>query len=638
MKVNRRHFFGILFDCVLFEWASQAKITDEHGSGRFTLSLQDLADTFSFVVDFYKHHRKLMDIPIDQFLTRNAFHTVAGLVDYIESLGEKGTFEIFPGTVELREEALSFISSSSYKQEFMPISKPVRSATEGDLSPGGKIKDRDRDRDRNSLGFLEVPNHGWGGDSFSFHHNFHAGAVSDTDPDDEYSIVIPGLSKTDIQTFLWEYAYLPEDYQDDIATLIRYLRRDEWMISGSKGSIVTFDWGLEGVQKFSREYNQRKIHKVQVREQEEIKRSTEATQRQQDEWSKQQETIKEKELHRRMRKTDEFIWSMHKVSNSSFAAEIYTHQSNLDLTLTGSTKDITMLGLQEALKHFHYEDVTLATNHCQTTVQCLSFVDPRSGTTCHLTLNDPVSIYRSRLIHAYAQIDSRFGPVLVALKQLAVQRHLVPPSLRSDRYHHHHHHHHHHRDFPLGGYALTLMLITFLQTENPPLLPKLQQNPSEDDRPLKDTIVQGVDCSFDTDWKYYQGLGVKNSKSVAELLIEFCRFFGYVFDFESKEVNPRLGAFRWRAGTELGKKVFQSVEMTRTPSGNHSAHFVDMTKKIPPASMTIGDASVTFHVVDPFMNMNIASSCRGEAVHAVRLCFQDAYEALQEGNMNHVFS
>lgn len=143
---------------------------------------------------------------------------------------------------------------------------------------------------------------------------------TDTDLDDEYSIIIPGLSKTDIQTFLWEYAYMPEDYHDDIATLIRYLRRDEWLMNGSKGPIISFDWGLEGVQKFSREYNQNKIHKVQQREQEEVKRQQELTQKQQEEWNRQQELIREQEAQQRTKITDTFIWKMHKVKDGTTLA------------------------------------------------------------------------------------------------------------------------------------------------------------------------------------------------------------------------------------------------------------------------------------------------------------------------------
>jgi hypothetical protein len=299
MKVNRRHFVGILYDVCLFEYASQVGVDQHH-----TLALADLADTFAFVADFYKHNRPLMDIPCDQFIMRNQLHTVIGLLDYIEEM-ETGAYEIFPRNVEIREDAPSFASSSSMKRERRKQQESSRRDQQQD-------RERGLIRPRSALDMFVRPERSWSTDIYSHRgHDIHQD--NDTDLDDEYSIVIPGLSKTDIQTFLWEYAYMPEEYHDDIATLIRYLRRDEWMMNGSKGPIVTFDWGLEGVQKFTKEYNQNKIHKIEIREQEEAKKAQEATQQLQEEWNRQQEAAREKETALRIKTTDDFIWRLHKV-------------------------------------------------------------------------------------------------------------------------------------------------------------------------------------------------------------------------------------------------------------------------------------------------------------------------------------
>lgn len=263
--------------------------------------------------------------------------------------------------------------------------------------------------------------------------------------------------------------------------------------------------------------------------------------------------------------------------------------------------------------------------------------------TCHISLNDPLAIYRSKLVYTYNMVEPRFCPVFLALKRLAVQRHLISGSVHQDR----------HRPVPLGSYALALMLITFLQTENPPLLPKLQQTPlEEEDRPLKETIVQGIDCSFDRDWKYHFGLGAGNSKGVAELLIDFCRFFGYVFDYESKEVNARIGAFRWRpdVSTKGGAISNLSSLAAALPSAttgiNSGTAAISSASSQSAASAAASSSSVskelgpvTFHVMDPFvMGMNITAACRGDQVRMIKECFQEVYEALNEGDVNHVFS
>ncbi|KAI7816044.1 hypothetical protein BC939DRAFT_470649 [Gamsiella multidivaricata] len=241
-------------------------------------------------------------------------------------------------------------------------------------------------------------------------------------------------------------------------------------------------------------------------------------------------------------------------------------------------------------------------------------------------------IYRSKLIWTYGAIEPRFGPMIVALKRLTVQRRLLSGSIYQDQ----------RASMPLGSYALALMLITFLQTENPPILPKLQQAPSQDDhdRPMKEVIVQGIDCSFDRDWKFYRetGSGSGNIKSAAELLVDFCRFFGYVFDYESKEVNARIGAFRWRP--DVSNKSENTVDDLASTG---STNVVSMTA---PGAMTAtttkekeSSSAVLFQVMDPFViGLNVMAGCSDEKVRMVKECFQEAYEALIEGDINLAFS
>ncbi|KAF9930181.1 hypothetical protein FBU30_000781 [Linnemannia zychae] len=676
MKVNRRQFVGLLYDSILFEYASHVGPDQHH-----ILALADLADTFAFVADFYKHNRSLMDIPCDQFITRNELHTVLGLLDYIEAL-DGGVYEIFPHNVEIREEAPSFASTSSIKRERRKLQEAA------DNQEYRQDRERGIPRSRSALDMFVSSERSWTKDIYN-HRGQSLYQDTDTDLDDEYSIVIPGLSKTDIQTFLWEYAYMPEDYQDDIATLIRYLRRDEWMMNGSKGHIITFDWGLEGVQKYAREYNRNKIHKIKIREEEEVKRAQEAAQQLQEEWNRQQELAREQEAALRIKTTDDFIWRLHKsitISTTdkaaindlikcleaelseyfnycflslspigSFATGLHTKYSDLDMTLTGSIRDITISKLADALRHFNYESVTISEPSTlspqpssssllssSTTIPLIpqsfiTFVDPKTETTCHLSLNDPLTVYRSKLVYTYNMTEPRFSPIYLALKRLAIYRNLITGSVHQDRY----------RSAPIGSYALALMLITFLQTENPPLLPKLQQTPAEgeeQDRPIKETIVQGIDCSFDRDWEYHIGLGAGNSKSVAELLLDFCRFFGYVFDYESKEVNARIGAFRWRP--DLSSKAIVNNGSTTPflsshPSTNSfSSHQLNNTSSSS-SSASVKDlaGSAAFYVMDPFVKgMNVTGTCQGDQVRMVKASFQEVYEALNEGDINHVFS
>ncbi|KAF9920257.1 hypothetical protein BGZ65_011404, partial [Modicella reniformis] len=327
----------------------------------------------------------------------------------------------------------------------------------------------------------------------------------------------------------------------------------------------------------------------------------------------------------------------------SYATGTCTHHSDLDLTLKGDIKHITISALVEALRHFGHESITVmaannSTQHAGTFLSLepipssiITFLDPRTETTCYMTLNEPLAIYRSKLIRTYALIDPRFDVVMVALKHLATKRKLVSGSMHRDR----------NGLVPLGSYALALMLITFLQTENPPILPKLQQQQHHqqqtaeslkkendvydgDHRPIKETMVQGINCSFDHDWKFYQKFGIKNPKSAAELLMEFCRFFGYVFDYESKEVNARVALPSRVTGTA-------TATASTLPCSQSNVDSISST--------TNNSNTFAFHVMDPFVvGFNVTFACRGELVRTVKKCFQETYGALVDGDINLAFS
>ena len=54
---------------------------------------------------------------------------------------------------------------------------------------------------------------------------------------------------------------------------------------------------------------------------------------------------------------------------------------------------------------------------------------------------------------------------------------------------------------------------------------------------------------------------------------------------------------------------------------------------------SVSYAGLVFHVMDPFMvSLNITAQCHGERIRMMKECFQEAYEALNEGDINLAFS
>ena len=80
------------------------------------------------------------------------------------------------------------------------------------------------------------------------------------------------------------------------------------------------------------------------------------------------------------------------------------------------------------------------------------------------------------------------------------------------------------------------MIINFLQTRSPPILPSLQQQPD-----LKRKVMNGIDVTFDKDVSRYSGYGAGNKDSLGQLLFKFFRYYGHEFDFEKKVISVCRG-------------------------------------------------------------------------------------------------
>jgi Cid1 family poly A polymerase len=80
------------------------------------------------------------------------------------------------------------------------------------------------------------------------------------------------------------------------------------------------------------------------------------------------------------------------------------------------------------------------------------------------------------------------------------------------------------------------MIINFLQTRNPPILPPLQQNPY-----LEPKIMSGLNVAFDKDITAYCGFGSENKDSLGVLLFQFFRYYGHEMNFENSVISVRTG-------------------------------------------------------------------------------------------------
>jgi hypothetical protein len=80
------------------------------------------------------------------------------------------------------------------------------------------------------------------------------------------------------------------------------------------------------------------------------------------------------------------------------------------------------------------------------------------------------------------------------------------------------------------------MIINFLQTRKPPILPALHQRPH-----LKLPSQDGQETAFADDVNALRGYGKENKETLGELLFQFFRFYGHEIDYDKSVVSVRNG-------------------------------------------------------------------------------------------------
>lgn len=118
---------------------------------------------------------------------------------------------------------------------------------------------------------------------------------------------------------------------------------------------------------------------------------------------------------------------------------------------------------------------------------------------CDINVNNSLAIENTRLVKVYVDIDERVRPLAMIIKYWAKSRLL--------------------NDAAGGGtltsYTWILMVINFLQTRDPPILPSLQQLPH------RQRLSNGIDVGFCDDIAKLKDFGAKNVETLGGLLYAF---------------------------------------------------------------------------------------------------------------------
>lgn len=176
--------------------------------------------------------------------------------------------------------------------------------------------------------------------------------------------------------------------------------------------------------------------------------------------------------------------------------------------------------------------MTILSQFLDARVPVIKMYDSISKLQVDVCMNNNLAVLNTQLLRAYVDLDERFRYVCILVKYWAKRRDL------NDTYH-----------GTLSSYGYTLLVIHYLQTLDPPVLPCLQRmvNGKEvksDDKIPREMTDNGESKLYNTYFdrsvtsKTYES---KNTDPVHELLLGFFHYFAYVFCYRTDLASIRLG-------------------------------------------------------------------------------------------------
>ncbi|KAL8770552.1 MAG: hypothetical protein Q9209_003808 [Squamulea sp. 1 TL-2023] len=195
-----------------------------------------------------------------------------------------------------------------------------------------------------------------------------------------------------------------------------------------------------------------------------------------------------------------------------------TNESDVDICITTPMKSLERVcHLAAALAERGMERV-VCVNHAK--VPIVKVWDPELELACDMNVNNTLALENTRMIKTYVEIDERVRPLAMIIKYWTRKRILNDAALGGT----------------LSSYTWICMILNFLQTRNPPVLPCLHKRPHQ--------CLVGTDgkpSAFADDINTLREFGQKNKETIGELLFHFFRRYAYELDYEKNVISVREG-------------------------------------------------------------------------------------------------
>lgn len=196
-------------------------------------------------------------------------------------------------------------------------------------------------------------------------------------------------------------------------------------------------------------------------------------------------------------------------------------KSDIDVCLRIDDADFNkseiLLKLADMLQSENLQNVQALT---RARVPIVKLMDPATGISCDICINNMLAVVNTKLLHDYAQIDVRLRHLAFIVKHWAKSRGV------NETY-----------QGTLSSYAYVLMCIHFLQQRRPPILPCLQEM-----RITHYAMVDNVVCAYFDQVEDLVGFGSRNQESIGKLVWAFFNYWAYRHDYANDVISVRTGS------------------------------------------------------------------------------------------------
>ncbi|PQQ17282.1 hypothetical protein Pyn_39347 [Prunus yedoensis var. nudiflora] len=180
-------------------------------------------------------------------------------------------------------------------------------------------------------------------------------------------------------------------------------------------------------------------------------------------------------------------------------------------------KSEILLRLADILQSDNLQNVQALT---RARVPIVKLMDPVTGISCDICINNVLAVINTKLLRDYANIDARLRQLAFIVKHWAKSRGV------NETY-----------QGTLSSYAYVLMCIHFLQQRRPAVLPCLQEM-----RSTYSVTVENIECAFFDQVDKLRDFGSQNREPIAKLVWAFFNYWAYGHDYANSVISVRTGS------------------------------------------------------------------------------------------------